>query len=147
MKRLVKLRDNKKTYNKEIKSLRKLLDDGEYTRVLPSGYHHFLSEMHRKLVGNVRITPKMLSAIEEAIESHGNYNSPEDRIHRDRMLAKITKLKYLLAQCGYTNQYAAENMEFLDSITGRVHAKGKLTPKQAKYANQLFKQFSKRVLP
>ena len=147
MKRLVKLRDNKKTYNKEIKSLRKLLDDGEYTRVLPSGYHHFLSEMHRKLVGNVRITPKMLSAIEEAIESHGNYNSPEDRIHRDRMLAKITKLKYLLAQCGYTNQYAAEKMEFLDSITGRVHAKGKLTPKQAKYANQLFKQFSKRVLP
>ena len=147
MKRLVKLRDNKKTYNKEIKSLRKLLDDGEYTRVLPSGYHHFLSEMHRKLVGNVRITPKMLSAIEEAIESHGNYNSPEDRIHRDRMLAKITKLKYLLAQCGYTNQYAAEKMEFLDSITGRVHAKGKLTPKQAKYANQLYKQFSKRVLP
>ena len=147
MKKLVKLIDNKKTYNKEIKSLRKLLDDGEYTRVLPSGYHHFLSEMHRKLVGNVRITPKMLSAIEEAIESHGNYNNPEDRIHRDRMLAKITKLKYLLAQCGYTNQYAAEKMEFLDSITGRVHAKGKLTPKQAKYANQLYKQFSKRVLP
>ena len=147
MKRLAKLRNNKEVYNKEIKSLRKLLDDGEYTRVLPSGYHHFLSEMHRKLVGNVRITPKMLSAIEEAIESHGNYNSPEDRIHRDRMLAKITKLKYLLAQCGYTNQYAAEKMEFLDSITGRVHAKGKLTPKQAKYANQLFKQFSKRVLP
>tara|TARA_B100002019_G_scaffold78863_1_gene68108 strand:- start:567 stop:1010 length:444 start_codon:yes stop_codon:yes gene_type:complete len=147
MKRLAKLRNNKEVYSKEIKSLRKLLDDGEYTRVLPSGYHHFLSEMHRKLVGNVRITPKMLSAIEEAIESHGNYNNPEDRIHRDRMLAKITKLKYLLAQCGYTNQYAAEKMEFLDSITGRVHAKGKLTPKQAKYANQLYKQFSKRVLP
>ena len=147
MKRLAKLRNNKEVYSKEIKSLRKLLDDGEYTRVLPSGYHHFLSEMHRKLVGNVRITPKMLSAIEEAIESHGNYNNPEDRIHRDRMLAKITKLKYLLAQCGYTNQYAAEKMEFLDSITGRVHSRGKLTPKQAKYANQLFKQFSKRVLP
>ena len=147
MKRLVKLRDNKKTYNKEIKSLRKLLDDGEYTRVLPSGYHHFLSEMHRKLVGNVRITPKMLSAVEQAIESYGNYNSPEDKAKRDSMLSKITKLKYLLTQCGYTRQYELEKMEFLDSITGRVHAKGKLTPKQAKYANQLYKQFSKRVLP
>ena len=103
--------------------------------------------MHRKLVGNVRITPKMLSAVEQAIESYGNYNSPEDKIKRDTMLAKITKLKYLLAQCGYTRQYEAEKMEFLDSITGRVHSRGKLTPKQAKYANQLFKQFSKRVLP
>ena len=139
--------NNKEKYNKEIKSLRKLLDDGEYTRVLPSGYHSFLSDMHRKLVGNARITPKMLSSIERAIESYGNYNSPEDRIKRDTMLAKITKLKYLLTQCGYTRQYEAEKMDFLDSITGRIHAKGNLTPKQAKYANQLYKQFNKRVFP
>ena len=138
---------NKERYKREIKNLRKLLDDNEYTRVLSNGYHHFLSEMHRKLVSNARISPKMLSAVEQAIESYGNYNSPEDKAKRDSMLAKITKLKYLLAQCGYTNQYAAEKMEFLDSITGRIHAKGNLTPKQAKYANQLYKQFNKRVFP
>ena len=146
MRRLVKLRNNKETYNKEIKRLRKLLDDGEYTRVLPSGYHHFLSEMHRKLVGNERITPKMLSAVEQATESYGNYNCPEDKAKRDSMLSKITKLKYLLTKCGYTRQYEAEKMEFLNSITKRVYSRGKLTPKQAKYANQLYKQFSKRVL-
>ena len=101
MKRLAKLRNNKEVYNKEIKSLRKLLDDGEYTRVLPSGYHHFLSEMHRKLVGNERITPKMLSAVEQAIESYGNYNCPEDKtesIYRVQentnfvMLVGVTKI-------------------------------------------------------
>ena len=63
------------------------------------------------------------------------------------MLSKITKLKYLLTKCGYTRQYEYEKMEFLDSITKRVHMKGKLTPKQAEYANALYKQFNKRILP
>ncbi len=63
------------------------------------------------------------------------------------MLSKITKLKYMLAQCNYTQQYEYEKMEFLDSITKRVHMKGNLTPKQAKYANQMYKQFNKRMLP
>jgi hypothetical protein len=138
---------NKERYKREIKNLRKLLDDNEYTRVLSNGYHHFLSEMHRKLVSNARISPKMLSAVEQAIESYGNYNSPEDKAKRDSMLSKITKLKYLLTKCGYTRQYEYEKMEFLDSITKRIHKRGKLTPKQAKYANQLYKQFNKRILP
>ena len=50
---------NKERYQKEIKDLRKLLDDNEYTRTLPDGYHQFISEMHRKLVSNFKITPKM----------------------------------------------------------------------------------------
>ena len=138
---------NKEKYKKEIKALRKLLDNNDYTRTLSNGYHHFLSEMHRKLVGNSKITPKMLSAVQTAVHFHNNYNRPDIKANRDRMLSKITKLKYLLTQCGYTRQYECEKMEFLDSITKRVHTKGNLTPKQAKYANQLYKQFNKRILP
>ena len=138
---------NKERYKKEIKSLRRLLDDNEYTRTLPSGLHSFISDMHRKLVGNSKITPKMLSAIQTAVATYETYGNPNTKKKRDSMLAKITKLKYLLTKCGYTRQYEYEKMEFLNSITKRVHAKGKLTPKQAKYANQLFKQFNKRVLP
>tara|TARA_Y100000004_G_C8752167_1_gene342859 strand:+ start:42 stop:470 length:429 start_codon:yes stop_codon:yes gene_type:complete len=138
---------NKEKYNSEIKSLRKLLDDNEYTRTLSNGYHQFLLEMHQKLIGNGRITPKMISTIETAVQFYGNYNKPDVKIQRERMLSKITKLKYLLSQCGYTHQYESEKMEFLDSLTGRVHARGNITPKQAKYANNLYKQFSKRVLP
>ena len=138
---------NKEKYKKEIKSLRKLLDNNEYTRTLPTNYHHFLSDMHTKLIGNGNITPKMLSSIHKGIKSHQSYNNPTDKMMRDKMLSKITKLKYLLAKCGYTRQYEYEKMEFLDSITKRVHMKGNLSPKQAKYANQLFKQFNKRILP
>ena len=53
----------------------------------------------------------------------------------------------MLSKCRYTSQYESEKMEFLDSITRRTHMRGSITPKQAKYANQLYKQFSKRILP
>tara|TARA_R100000008_G_C3548973_1_gene149252 strand:+ start:510 stop:941 length:432 start_codon:yes stop_codon:yes gene_type:complete len=138
---------NKEKYKKEIKALRKLLDNNDYTRTLSNGYHHFLSEMHRKLVGNSKITPKMLSAVQTAVHFHNNYNRPDIKANRDRMLSKITKLKYLLTQCGYTRQYEAEKMEFLDSLTNRAHSRGTLTQKQAKYANHLYKQFSKKIMP
>jgi hypothetical protein len=138
---------NKEKYKREIKSLRKLLDDNEYTRTIPVGYHSFISEMHRKLVSNYKITPKMLDAIQTAAATYETYGTPDNRKKRGSMLSKITKLKYLLTQCGYTRQYECDKMEFLDSITKRVHTKGNLTPKQAKYANQLYKQFNKRILP
>tara|TARA_R100001163_G_C5023492_1_gene165678 strand:+ start:540 stop:962 length:423 start_codon:yes stop_codon:yes gene_type:complete len=138
---------NKERYNKEIKSLRKLLSDNQYTRTLSTTYHGFLNDMHMKLIGDGNVTPKMIKSIETAIHCYGNYNRPDIKIQRDNMLAKITKLKYLLSQCGYTQQYEREKMEFLDSITSRAHSRGNLTPKQAKYANTLYKQFNKRILP
>ena len=58
------------------------------------------------------------------------------------MLSKVTKLKYLLLKCGYTQQYEREN-EFLDSLTDRIYVRGNLTPKQAKWANSMYKQFNK----
>ena len=139
--------DNKKVYNKELKDLRKLLSDNEYTRTLTDGYHSFLADMHRKLIGNNPITDKMLSTIHSAIKYYGNYNKPEVKAQRESMLSKITKLKVMLTQCGYASQYEAEKMEFLDSLTIRAPSRGNLTPKQAKYANQMYKQFNKKIMP
>ena len=139
--------DNKKVYNKELKDLRKLLSDCDYTRTLSSGYHNFLADMHRKLIGNNPITDKMLRTIRSAIKYYDNYNKPEVKVQRESMLSKITKLKLMLVQCGYTQQYESEKMEFLDSLTNRAHSIGTLTPKQAKYANQMYKQFSKKIIP
>ena len=139
--------DNKKVYNKELKDLRKLLSDNEYTRTLTDGYHSFLADMHRKLIGNNPITDKMLSTIHSAIKYYGNYNKPEVKAQRESMLSKITKLKVMLSQCGYTQQYESEKMEFLDSLTNRAHSRGTLTPKQAKYANKMYKQFNKKIMP
>jgi|TARA_R110000824_G_scaffold296671_3_gene484958 hypothetical protein len=138
---------NIRKYNKELKGLRAILSDNEYTRTLTDGYHGFLADMHRKLIGNNTVTNKMLETINMASKYYDNYNKPETKAQRESMLVKITKLKVMLSQCGYTRQYEAEKMEFLDSLTNRAHSRGTLTPKQAKYANQMYKQFNKKIIP
>ena len=93
---------NKERYQKEIKDLRKLLDDNEYTRTLSDGYHQFISEMHRKLVSNFTITPKMLDAIQTE-PTYESYGDPDRKKKREAMLSKITKLKYLLTKWIYSS--------------------------------------------
>ena len=51
----------------------------------------------------------------------------------------------MLLQCGYTQQYEKERMDFIDSLTDRIYIKGNLTPKQAKWANSMYKQFNKNL--
>ena len=138
---------DKVKYSKEIKELRKLLADSEYTRTLSPGYHQFLCDMHTKMVSASRITPKMEKHINQAFNYYENHNNPEMKTQRESMLAKITKLKYLLTRCGYTKQYEADKMYFLDGLTVRINRVGTLTPKQAKYANHMYKQFNKKILP
>jgi len=132
-------------YSKEIKQLRKVLNDHDYTRTLSPGYHQYLSDMHRKMVSHDNLPPKTEKNINQAFNYYENHNRADVKANRERMLAKITKLKTLLLQCGYSPMYESEKMIFLDSITSRVHIKGNLTPKQAKYANGMYKQFSKKV--
>ena len=134
-------------YSKEIKQMRKVLNDHEYTRTLSPGYHQFLSDMHRKMVSAKKITQKMEKHINQAFDYYKNHNNPEIKANRDRMLSKVTKLKSMLLQCGYTQQYERERMDFLDSLTDRIYIKGNLTPKQAKWANSMYKQFNKKLLP
>ena len=138
---------NKEKYKKEIRGLRKLLNDFEYTRTLSHGYHGFLAKMHKQLISNKNLTQKMIESVNTALKFYNNYNRADIKVQREKMLAKITKLKQMLHHCGYSDYYIELKMEFLDSLTKRAHSRGTLTPKQAKYANNLYKQFSKRILP
>ena len=138
---------NKEKYKKEIRGLRKLLNDFEYTRTLSHGYHGFLAKMHKQLISNKNLTQKMLESVNTALKFYNNYNRADIKVQREKMLAKITKLKQMLHHCGYSDYYIELKMEFLDSLTKRAHSRGTITPKQAKYANNLYKQFSKRILP
>ena len=137
--------NNKEVYKKQVAGLRKLLDDNNYTRHISTGYHGFLSDMHRKLVSNNRISPKMLKAINDGIKSHTLSLDPEFRNQRDDMLLKIDSLRDMLLLCNYTKVYEYEKLDFVDSLTKRVARKGSLTSKQGKYANNLYKQFKKRI--
>ena len=138
---------NKEKYKKEIRGLRKLLNDFEYTRTLSHGYHGFLAKMHKQLISNKNLTQKMLESVNTGLKFYDNYNRADIKVQREKMLAKITKLKQMLHHCGYSDYYIELKMEFLDSLTKRAHSRGTLTPKQAKYANNLYTQFSKRILP
>tara|TARA_R100001082_G_C4272752_1_gene120461 strand:+ start:192 stop:611 length:420 start_codon:yes stop_codon:yes gene_type:complete len=138
---------DKVKYSKEIKQMRKVLNDHEYTRTLSPGYHQFLSDMHRKMVSASKISPKMENHINQAFNYYKNHNKPEVKANREKMLSKVTKLKSMLLQCGYTQQYEQERMDFLDGLTDRIYIKGTLTPKQAKWANSMYKQFNKKILP
>ena len=138
---------NKEKYKKEIRGLRKLLNDFEYTRTLSHGYHGFLAKMHKQFISNKNLTQKMLESVNTGLKFYDNYNRADIKVQREKMLAKITKLKQMLHHCGYSDYYIELKMEFLDSLTKRAHSRGTLTPKQAKYANNLYKQFSKRILP
>ena len=137
--------NNKEVYKKQIVGLRKLLDDNQYIKGLSTGYHGFLSEMHRKLVSDNKISPKMLKAINDGIKSHTLSLDPEFKNQRDDMMLKIDSLRNLLLLCRYEKGYEYEKLDFVDSLTKRIARKGSLTAKQAKYANNLYKQFKKRI--
>ena len=123
---------NKEKYKKEIRGLRKLLNDFEYTRTLSHGYHGFLAKMHKQLISNKNLTQKMLESVNTALKFYNNYNRADIKVQREKMLAKITKLKQMLHLCGYSDYYIELKMVFLDSLTKRAHSRGTLTPKQAK---------------
>ena len=99
------------------------------------------------MVSAKKITQKMEKHINQAFDYYKNHNRADVKANRDRMLAKVTKLKHMLLKCGYTQQYERERMDFLDSLTDRIYIRGNLTPKQAKWANSMYKQFNKKLLP
>ena len=65
---------DKVKYSKEIKQIRKVLNDHEYTRTLSPGYHQFLSDMHTKMVSANRISPKMEKHINQAFDYYKNHH-------------------------------------------------------------------------
>ena len=85
-------------YSKEIKQMRKVLNDHEYTRTLSINYHQFLSDMHRKMVSASKITPKMEKHIKQAFDYYNNHNNPEIKANRDRMLDQSNQVKIYVTE-------------------------------------------------
>ena len=63
-------------YKKEIKDIRKILSDGEFTRTLLPEYHTFLVDIHTKMLYS-ELSSLEESRIEKAIKNYEIQSEPE----------------------------------------------------------------------
>ena len=136
---------NKETYRREILGLRKVLSDTNYVSSIDDGYAHFINEMHMALIGNRRITEKMERAIRRIIRFYKKKTYNNDSTQSEAILLKLQRLRSMVDKCGYTENYVADRKYLVDSFINQVKAKGGLSKKQFIYANNLYKQFKKKI--
>ena len=136
---------NKEKFRKEILGLRRLLSDTSYCSSQEGSYVSFLNDMHMALVGNRRITRKMIQAVQNANRHYDFAKDPKNVEKRRNILQKLIKLRSMVKHCQYTTDYRDDRKTLIQSFIDQVRRKGTLTKGQFVYANNLYKQFRKRI--
>ena len=129
---------NKKTYNKEYKELKFLVETKKA--------NDFIISMYVAIISGRKITPKMLNAIHNIMKR----NSPEElekkRLETERLLSKLNLVKESLHKANYHETYVYRSEDFLDSIEKQIRDRGSLSPKQKLALNNMYKRFNKKVI-
>ena len=129
---------NKKTYNKEYKELKFLVETKKADE--------FTVSMYVAIISGRKITPKMLNAIHNIMKN----NSPEElekkRLETERLLSKLSLVKEALHKANYHETYVYRSEDFLDSIEKQIRDRGSLSPKQKLALNKMYKRFKKKVM-
>ena len=136
---------NKEKFRKEILGLRRLLSDTSYCSSQEGSYVSFLNDMHMALLSDRRITAKMIQAVQNANRHYDFAKDPKNVEKRRNILSKLMKLRSMVKHCQYTNDYRDDRKTLIQSFIDQVRRKGTLTKKQFVYANNLYKQFKKRI--
>ena len=136
---------NKEKFRKEILGLRRLLSDTSYCSSQEGSYVSFLNDMHMALHSNRRITSKMIKAIQNANRHYDFAKDPKNVEKRRNILQKLMKLRSMVKHCQYTSDYRDDRKTLIQSFIDQVRRKGTLTKGQFVYANNLYKQFKKRI--
>lgn len=142
--------ENKAKYGKRIKQLQHIIEDKSYIPIdSTEGYHEFIRSMYIALIDGRKITPKMRSAITKIVEVYAKHINPERKKIKfdyvEESLAKIGMVKRLLTKADYTAMYEQRSMYFLNSVENYLKRTNKLTVKQRKALNSMYKRFEKRV--
>ena len=127
---------NKKTYSKEIKELKFLIETKRAD--------NFTTEMYVALIAGRKITPKMLNAIHKIIKRNSTAEIEKKRMEVERLLGKTKIVREVLHKCKYDDIYVARSEDFLDSIDEQIHRWGNLSPKQKLALNNMYKRFMKK---
>ena len=137
-------------YKKEIKDIRKILSDGEFTRTLLPEYHTFLVDIHTKMLSQ-DLSSTELAKVDKAIKNYETQSEPEFKARVDKLLSKITKLKAMVMSVpaanspnGFAKKQVDNKMNKLNVITAKIQEHGSITPRDAKYANELFKELERK---
>ena len=129
---------NKKTYNKEYKELKFLVETKKA--------NDFTISMYVAIISGRKITPKMLNAIHNIMKN----NSPEElekkRLETERLLSKLDMVKESLHKANYHETYVYRSEDFLDSIEKQIRDRGSLSSKQKLALNNMYKRFNKKVI-
>ncbi len=127
---------NKKTYNKEYKELKFLVETKRADNFTVSMYVAFLTGR--------KMTDKMLNAIHKIIKRNSIAEIEKKRIEVERLLGKTRIVREVLHKCKYDDIYVARSEDFLDSIDENIKKWGNLTKNQKIAINKMYKRFMKK---
>ena len=127
---------NKKTYNKEYKELKFLVETKKAD--------DFTVSMYLAIIDGRKITKKMLQAIHKIIKRNSFAELEKKRIETERLIGKTRLVREILSKCNYDDTYIWRSEEFLDSIDEQIHRWGNLSPKQKLALNKMYQRFKKK---
>ena len=128
---------NKKTYNKEYKELKFLVETKRADNFTVSMYVAFLTGR--------KMTDKMLNAIHNVIKRNSPNELKKKRAEAERLLFKTNLVREALHKANYHETYVWRSEEFIDSIEDQIRRYHNLTSKQKLALNKMYKRFNKKV--
>ena len=129
---------NKKTYNKEYKELKFLVETKRAD--------DFTINMYVAIITGRKITDKMLNAIHNIMKRSSPVELEKKRLETERLLFKLNLVKEVLHKANYHETYVYRSEDFLDSIEKQIRDRGSLSPKQKLALNNMYKRFNKKVI-
>jgi len=132
-----KIAYNKKTYSKEHRELKFIVDTTQADS--------FTIKMYVAMISGRVITPRMLSAIHKIMKRNTPEEAEKKRLETERLFSKVNLVKEALYKCNYDEYYESRSEDFLGSITEQVRDKGNLSPKQKLALNKMYKRFNKKI--
>ena len=129
---------NKKTYSKEYKELKFLVETKKAD--------DFTISMYVAIITGRKITKKMLQSIHNVCKRNTPAELEKKRLETGRLLSKLDMVKEVLHKANYHETYVWRSEDFLDSIEGQIRKWGNLSSKQKLALNKMYKRFNKKVI-
>ena len=132
-----KIAYNKKTYSKEHRELKFIVDTTQADS--------FTIKMYVAIISGRKITDKMLTSIHKIMKRNTPEEREKKRLETERLYFKVNLVKEALYKCNYDEYYESRSEDFLGSIVSQIRDRGSLSPKQKLALNKMYKRFNKKI--